>query len=158
MVGQPAPDFALPTDGEPLVLSSLRGRTVVLYFYPKDNTPGCTTQACDFRDNMEAIAAAGVTVVGVSPDAPKSHAKFRADHGLTFPLVADTEQVAARAYGVWRTKKQYGREYEGIVRSTFLIDPAGVIRHIWDGVRVHRTKGGQTIRHVDEVLQAVAAL
>lgn len=158
LVGQLAPDFSLPTDVAPLTLSSLRGRAVVLYFYPKDNTPTCTTQACDFRDNLEAITAAGLTVVGVSPDGPKSHAKFRATYGLTFPLVADEEQVAARAYGVWRTKKQYGREYQGVVRSTFLIDQAGVIRQVWDGVRVRRSKGGKTILHVDEVLQAVAAL
>ena len=160
-VGTAAPDFSLPTaDGRTLTLSSLRGAPVVLYFYPKDDTPGCTQEACDFRDSLDALQALGAKVVGVSGDSVASHAKFTAKYGLTFPLVADTSRDMLRAYGVWQTKQQYGRSYEGIVRSTFLIDAAGVVRQVWDKVTVQKkNKAGEVVhRHVDEVRAALEAL
>lgn len=151
-VGDRAPDFSLPATGDrnPLSLKDLRGAPVVLYFYPKDATPGCTTQACDFRDHRSAMQAIGAQVVGVSPDSLASHERFTAKQGLNFPLVADEAHEAATAYGVWQLKKMYGREYMGIVRSTFLIDAEGVIRRVWTKVRV---KG-----HIEEVQEALAAL
>ena len=150
-VGQPAPDFTLPsdTDGD-VQLSGLRGKPVVLYFYPKDNTPGCTTEACDFRDRMDRVVAAGATVLGVSPDSLRKHGNFRAKFDLNFPLLTDAEKAVNTAYGVWREKKNYGRTYMGTVRSTFLIDSEGIIRQIWDKVRV---KG-----HADAVIEALEAL
>jgi peroxiredoxin Q/BCP len=157
--GQPAPDFtAVTDDGTPLTLSSLRGRHVVLYFYPKDDTPGCTTEACDFRDSLEALTALGAEVLGVSPDSEASHRKFRAKHNLNFRLVADTDQAIAEAWGAWRTKSMYGKEYMGIVRSTFLIDADGVIRQAWDQVKVHQKTKAGTVRHVDQVREALLAL
>ncbi|MGK0360357.1 MAG: peroxiredoxin Q/BCP [Bradymonadia bacterium] len=150
-IGQPAPDFTLPsdTDGD-VQLSALRGTPVVLYFYPKDNTPGCTTEACDFRDRMDRVKAAGATVLGVSPDSLRKHGNFRTKFDLNFPLLVDAEKAVNIAYGVWREKKNYGRTYMGTVRSTFLIDAEGVIRQIWDKVRV---KG-----HADAVIEALEAL
>ncbi len=149
--GDMAPDFVLPADPDGEVkLSSLRGRPVVVYFYPKDMTPGCTTQACDFRDSNARITAIGAEVLGISPDSIARHAKFRDKHELNFQLLADEDHAVADAWGVWRRKKNYGREYEGIVRSTFLIDADGRIARIWDKVRV---KG-----HVDQVVEAIEAL
>lgn len=150
--GDKAPDFTLDSDtGEdPTTLSELRGSPVVVYFYPKDNTPGCTTEACDFRDNLNRIKAAGATVLGISPDGLKSHAKFRGKHELNFPLLADEDHKVAEAWGVWREKKNFGKTYDGIVRSTFLIDANGKIAEFWDNVRV---KG-----HVDKVIAAIEEL
>ena len=126
--GQAAPDFSLQADdGSTVDLASLSGTTVALYFYPKDDTAGCTTQACEFRDMRADYDAAGVRVIGVSPDALKSHLKFRDKHELTFTLLSDPEHVAAQAYGVWVEKSMYGRTYMGIERSTFVIGPDGVI-------------------------------
>jgi thioredoxin-dependent peroxiredoxin len=135
-VGDKAPDFSLASDtGGEVSLSGLRGHKIVLYFYPKDMTAGCTKQACDFRDNLEVFADKGWKVLGVSPDPVDSHEKFRAKNDLNFPLLADTGHKVAEAYGVWREKQNYGRTYEGIVRSTFLIDEEGIITDIQDNVR-----------------------
>ena len=143
--GDKAPDFETETDGGGKVrLKDLRGRKVILYFYPKDNTPGCTTEACDFRDQATAIDDADAVVLGVSPDSVRSHDNFKKKHELPFTLVSDPDHSVAEAYGVWREKSMYGRKYMGIVRSTFLIDEKGKIAEAWDKVRV---KG-----HVDDVL------
>lgn len=131
VVGSPAPDFELKADdGSTVRLSDLRGQRVVLYFYPKDDTPGCTTQACGFRDNYVTIQEQNAVVFGISPDGEKSHAKFKTKFNLPFKLLADTETTASRAYGVWREKSMYGKTYMGIVRSHFLIDEAGKIADV----------------------------
>ncbi len=146
--GDRAPDFDLPTDGGGRLSSAdLAGKRYVIYFYPKDNTPGCTTEACDFRDNMARLGAAGVQVIGVSKDSVRSHDRFKEKHGIPFPLVSDPELVLHKAYGAWGKKKMYGREVEGTIRSTFIVGPDGVITHAWPKVRV---KG-----HVDAVLEAL---
>lgn len=134
--GDPAPDFTLPSDGgEDVTLSSFLGRKVVLYFYPKDDTPGCTVQACDFRDAASRLEGVDAVVLGVSPDSVSSHRKFRDKHGLNFPLLADEDRAVADAYGVWKRKKLYGRTFLGIERSTFLIDEQGRIAEIWRKVK-----------------------
>lgn len=130
--GSSAPGFTLPSDTEGDVsLSDYRGRTVVLYFYPKDDTPGCTTQACDLRDSLPRFEGVDAVVLGVSPDPVSSHAKFRDKYDLNFPLLADEDHEVAEAYGVWKEKKMYGRTYMGIERSTFLIDGNGTVREVW---------------------------
>ncbi|MEK7266830.1 MAG: peroxiredoxin [Pseudomonadota bacterium] len=149
--GAKAPAFDLACDPEGRVqLSALKGKTVVLYFYPKDDTAGCTREAVDFSGALKAFAKAGAVVVGVSKDTVAKHAKFREKHKLTVPLASDEEGATITAYGSWVEKTLYGRKYMGIDRSTFLIDPAGVIRRIWRKVRVPG--------HVGEVLDAVKAL
>jgi peroxiredoxin Q/BCP len=136
-VGDQAPDFSAKTDGGgEITLKQLRGKKVVLYFYPKDDTPGCTTEACDFRDAAAAYEAADAVVLGVSPDSVKSHDKFKAKYKLPFALVADPDHQIAEAYGVWQEKSMYGRKYLGIVRSTFVIDKKGKITQIWEKVSV----------------------
>jgi peroxiredoxin Q/BCP len=126
--GQPAPDFSLQADdGSTVSLSDLAGNTVALYFYPKDDTTGCTAQACEFRDRQADYDAAGIRVIGVSPDSLKSHVKFRDKHGLAFTLLSDPDHEVAQAYGVWVEKSMYGRKYMGIERSTFVIGPDGVL-------------------------------
>ncbi|MBX6365805.1 MAG: thioredoxin-dependent thiol peroxidase [Gemmatimonadetes bacterium] len=131
-----APDFELPTDtGEPLRLSDLRGRKVVLYFYPKDDTPGCTIQACSLRDGWSEIQRTGAVVLGVSPDSPRSHAKFREKYGLPFTLLADEAHEVAERYGVWVEKTMYGRKYWGNARTTFIIDEEGRIAKIFEKVK-----------------------
>ena len=126
--GAAAPDFTLPTDdGEQLTLSALRGRKVILYAYPAAMTPGCTKQACDFRDSLDALVAAGYQVVGISPDQPAKLAKFRERDGLTFPLVSDPEKKVLAAYGAFGEKKNYGRIVQGVIRSTFVVDEQGRI-------------------------------
>lgn len=149
-VGQAAPPLRGPTDQGEFDLAKHRGHPVVVYFYPKDMTPGCTTEACDFRDSHAALQSAGAVVVGVSKDSPARHAKFREKHDLPFPLVSDVDGSICETWGVWREKKLYGRTSMGIVRSTFLVDAEGRIARVWDEVRV---KG-----HVAEVLEAVRAL
>ena len=134
--GQSAPDFELESDsGETVRLRDLRGRTVILYFYPKDDTPGCTKEACGFRDRLDEIDAAGAVVLGVSPDGAASHVRFRDKHGLNFPLLADPDHSVAEAYGAWGEKKLYGRTYEGILRSTFIIDAEGIVERVYARVR-----------------------
>ncbi len=148
--GDKAPDFTLPTDGGgALTLSSLRGRKVVLYFYPKDDTSGCTAESIAFRDALADFEAAGATVIGVSKDSAAKHDRFKAKHGLNFPLVADEECKACEAWGVWVEKSMYGRKYMGIERSTFLIGPDGKIAKAWRKVKI--------AGHVEEVLEAAKA-
>ena len=137
-IGEKAPDFTAMSDaGEEVSLSSLRGKKVVLYFYPRDDTPGCTTEACDFRDRAEALAAKDAVVLGVSTDSVASHEKFKAKHALPFTLLADPSKELVNAYGVYQEKKQYGRSYMGTVRTTFIIDPDGTITNVFDRVRVN---------------------
>ncbi|MBB5175071.1 thioredoxin-dependent thiol peroxidase [Texcoconibacillus texcoconensis] len=144
-VGEKAPDFTLTSqDGEQVQLSDYRGKYVVLYFYPKDMTPGCTTQACDFRDHHESFADQNAVILGVSPDPIERHQKFIDKHELPFHLLADEDHKVAEAYDVWKLKKNFGKEYMGIERSTFLIDPEGNLVNEWRKVRV---KG-----HVEEAL------
>lgn len=150
-VGSQAPDFTLPTgDGSSIHLASLRGKTVLLYFYPKDDTPGCTTEACSFRDNWAELQRHGVVVLGVSRDDVKAHQKFAKKYSLPFPLLADLGGEVAQKYGVWVEKSMYGRKYMGIERCTFLVDREGIVRGVWHKVRVPG--------HVAEVLKAACAL
>nr|WP_294869632.1 thioredoxin-dependent thiol peroxidase [uncultured Pedobacter sp.] len=129
--GQKAPDFtAKDQDGNSVSLSQFIGKKVVLYFYPKDDTPGCTAEACDFRDNYQGLTAKGIVVLGVSVDDEKSHQKFVTKHSLPFTLLADTDQKIVEAYGVWGEKNMYGKKYMGTHRTTFLIDETGIISHI----------------------------
>lgn len=134
--GDVAPDFTLRSDtGDEVALSTLRGRPVVLYFYPRDDTPGCTTQACGIRDVYGEFERAGAVVFGVSPDDERSHAKFRQKYGLPFTLLADPDHTVAEKYGVWGEKTYMGRKYLGVSRSTFLIDEAGVIKKVFPKVK-----------------------
>lgn len=134
--GDKAPAFSLSADGGGQVsLRDFRGRRVVLYFYPKDDTTGCTTEACEFRDNWKAVQALGAAVLGVSPDSTASHDKFRAKYRLPFPLLADPDHAVAEAYGAWGEKSMYGRKYQGILRSTFIIDEEGRIATVFPKVK-----------------------
>lgn len=134
--GDLAPDFELPTDGGGTAhLESFKGQRVVLYFYPKDDTSGCTVEACEFRDSLPALTNRNAVVLGVSPDGVKSHDKFKAKHGLNFPLLADEGHALAEAFGVWKEKSMYGRKYMGIERSTFLIDEEGRVQKVWRKVK-----------------------
>ena len=134
--GAPAPDFELTSDeGETVTLSALRGKPVVLYFYPKDDTPGCTTEACEFRDAYDRFREQGVEIFGVSPDTEASHQKFKTKYELPFTLLADPDHRAAEAYGVWKEKRNYGKTYMGIERSTFIIDADGKVAKAMRGIR-----------------------
>lgn len=149
--GKKAPDFTLLTDsGEKLKLSSLKGKNVVLYFYPKADTPGCTTEACEFRDRDADYAGTDTVILGVSPDEVKALAKFKTKHNLTFTLLADPEHAVAEKYGVWVEKSMYGKKYMGVERSTFLINKEGKIAQVFAKVK--------PAGHAAEVLAAVAAL
>ena len=149
--GKKAPAFTLKSqDGKAVKLSDFTGKNVVLYFYPKDNTPGCTAEACDFRDQHSKLQKAGAVVLGVSPDAEKTHLKFAGKFDLPFPLLADTEHEVAEKYGSWGEKSLYGRKFMGIIRSTFLIGGDGKVARVWPRVKV--------AGHVDEVLEAVKSL
>ena len=146
-----APDFTLLTDeGEALTLSSLRGRPVVLYFYPKDDTPSCTTESCEFRDAFPAFEASRAVVLGISPDSVKSHARFKAKFNLPFTLLADTEKLVANEYDVWKEKSMYGRKYMGVERTTFLIDANGDIVRVFPKVKA--------AGHAAEVMDALSKL
>lgn len=149
--GQTAPDFTLPADnGRKVKLSELRGKPLVLYFYPKDDTPGCTKEACAFRDRSQDLKAKGAVVLGVSPDDVASHEEFRDKYSLNFPLLADTDHQVAERYGAWREKNMYGKKSMGIQRSTFLIGPDGTVRKVWKKVSVDG--------HDEEVLAALGKL
>lgn len=148
--GKKAPAFALPDqDGKTVRLSDFKGKGVVLYFYPKDDTPGCTTEACDFRDRLKDFTGQDVAVLGVSPDSPKSHQKFIGKFGLTFPLLSDEEKTMLNAYGVWKEKSMYGRKYMGVERTTVIIGKDGVIKKIFPKVSV--------TGHATAVLDALTA-
>lgn len=150
-LNQPAPDFTLPQDGgEPVTLSALRPAPVVLYFYPRDDTPGCTKEAIGFTEAQERFKAAGAVILGVSKDSIAKHGRFRAKYELGIPLLSDAESDVCERYGVWVEKAMYGKTFLGIERATFLIDGAGNIARIWRKVKVPG--------HVDEVLEAVQAL
>ena len=150
-VGKKAPAFTLESsDGDKVKLSDLAGRIVVLYFYPRDNTPGCTVEAQDFRSAVPALKKLGATVIGVSKDSIASHCKFRDKYKLNFPLLSDAEGKVLEAYGAWGDKVMYGKKLKGVIRSTVLIDAAGKVAHHWPKVSV---KG-----HVDQVVEAVKAL
>jgi peroxiredoxin Q/BCP len=150
-IGQKAPEFCLPNqDSEEICLRDLRGSWVVLYFYPKDNTPGCTTEACDFTEALPDFTDLGATILGVSPDSVKKHQNFIAKKDLKITLLSDEDKEALTAYGVWQLKKNYGREYMGVVRTTYLIDPDGTVAYVWPKVRV---KG-----HVEAVKEKLAEL
>ncbi len=134
--GTPAPDFTLPdADGNPLALSDLRGRKVVLYVYPAAGTPGCTTQACDFRDSLSSLQAAGFEVLGLSPDPPEELARFREQESLTFPLLSDPSKQVLTAYGAYGEKSLYGKVVQGVIRSTFVVDEHGVLQSASYGVK-----------------------
>jgi thioredoxin-dependent peroxiredoxin len=149
--GETAPDFTLPADdGRQVKLSDLRGKPVVLYFYPQDDTPGCTKEACAFRDRTQDLEAQGAVVLGVSPDDVASHGRFRDKYSLNFPLLADEGHQVAERYGAWREKNMYGKVSMGIQRSTFLIDADGKVRKIWKKVSVDG--------HDEAVLQALGGL
>jgi thioredoxin-dependent peroxiredoxin len=146
--GKPAPDFSLTSDsGDEITLSKLRGRPVVLYFYPRDDTPGCTTQACGIRDDWSAFEQAGAVVLGVSPDSEESHAKFRQKYGLPFTLLADPDHELTEQYGFWVEKNNYGKKYMGVERSTVVIDADGNIARVFRRVKPEE--------HVQQVLTAL---
>jgi peroxiredoxin Q/BCP len=149
--GDEAPGFCLPNqEGEEVCLEGLRGSWVILYFYPKDNTKGCTLEAIDFTMNKDRIEGMGATVLGVSPDSVESHRGFCDKHGLTITLLSDPGHGVLEAYGVWQLKMRYGREFQGVVRSTFLLDPEGHIAHVWRRVSVPD--------HVEAVIEKLTEL
>lgn len=150
-IGDKAPDFTLPTDGNGTIsLAGLKGKKVILYFYPKDDTPGCTKEACGFRDALPDFGGSDAVVIGVSKDSVAAHDKFKRKYELPFTLAADVEGTVTEAYGCWVEKSMYGKKYMGIDRATFLIDGEGVVKGIWHKVKVDG--------HVDEVLKAAKAL
>ncbi|AOJ68696.1 MULTISPECIES: peroxiredoxin [Burkholderia] len=149
-VDRQVPDFTAPATGGEFSLSGVKGKKLVLYFYPKDNTPGCTTEGLQFRDLYPKFKKAGAEIVGVSRDSLRSHENFKAKLELPFPLISDPDETLCTLFGVMKLKKMYGKEVRGIERSTFVIDGEGVLRHAWRGVKVPG--------HVDEVLSAVQAL
>jgi peroxiredoxin Q/BCP len=147
-VGKPAPDFSLTSDsGAEVKLSELRGKPVVLYFYPRDDTPGCTRQACGLRDAWPELERTDATVLGISPDSPRSHVKFREKYGLPFPLLSDEDHAVAEEYGVWVEKKFMGKKYMGIERSTFVVSSDGTVAKIMRRVK--------PTEHADQVLEAL---
>jgi peroxiredoxin Q/BCP len=149
--GKPAPNFELQSDtGETVALEDLRGKPVVLYFYPKDDTPGCTTQACGIRDVYGEFERAGAVVLGVSPDSERSHVKFKKKYELPFTLLADTDHAVAEQYGVWGEKSYMGKSYMGVVRSTFVIDADGTVKKVMHNVK--------PVTHADDVLEALGAI
>lgn len=151
VIGKAAPAFTLETDaGTTVSLKDFKGKTIVLYFYPKDDTSGCTTEACEFRDLMPRFTKGSAVILGISPDSVKSHQKFKAKYELPFTLLADTEKTVAEAYGVWKEKSMYGKKYMGVERTTFLIDAKGVLRQVFEKVK--------PAGHAEAVAAAIAAL
>jgi len=149
--GQPAPAFKLnDQEGKAHSLADYKGKWITIYFYPKDDTPGCTTEACQFRDEFGVLKNKNVVVLGVSPDDEKSHTKFAKKFSLPFPLLADTEKKMVEAYGAWGEKSMYGKKYMGVLRTTYLIDPKGKVAHRWDKVKADG--------HAAEVLAKLAEL
>ena len=162
-IGTKAPEFCIPNQDEvEICLRDLLGKWIVLYFYPRDNTPGCTTQACDFTAQQDTYEDLGAVILGVSPDSPKKHQNFIEKKDLEITLLSDEEKVVCEAYGVWQLKKFMGREFMGVVRSTFIINPDGNIAAAWEkvSVRKKRKKNGETIEtlHVDEVREKLEEL
>lgn len=150
-IGDTAPDFSLPTDSDGQVtLSELKGQKIILYFYPKDDTPGCTKESCDFNDNLSAFNKMETTIIGMSKCSVKKHDKFKAKYGLNFMLASDEDNDTCERYGTWVEKSMYGKKYMGIERATFLIDEQGKIAHIWRKVKVKN--------HVDEVMETINSL
>jgi len=146
--GDTATDFSgFDQDGKKMQLSDFKGKKLILYFYPKDNTPGCTSEACDLRDNYEMWLSKGYQVVGVSPDSQKSHQKFIEKFDLPFPLIADEDKTIIKAYGAWGPKKLYGREYEGLLRTTFVIDEKSIIQEVFTKVK--------TKDHTNQILETI---
>jgi peroxiredoxin Q/BCP len=136
-ISEKAPDFCLPDkDNNNICLNDFRGKWVILYFYPKDNTKGCTLEAVDFTENLKDFETMNAVILGVSPDSPKSHANFAEKHQLTITLLSDPDHVVLEQYGVWQLKKMYGKEYCGVTRSTFVIDPDGIIVYVWKRIKV----------------------
>lgn len=147
-IGDKAPDFkGIDQNGNPIALSDFKGHKLILYFYPKDNTPGCTAESCDLRDNYNMWLSKGYKVVGVSPDSVQSHQNFISKYNLPFPLIADEEKAIIKAFGAWGLKKMYGREYEGLLRTTFVIDEKGLIEQIFTKVK--------TKEHTKQILDTI---
>ncbi|MBT3173986.1 MAG: thioredoxin-dependent thiol peroxidase [Lentimicrobiaceae bacterium] len=147
-IGDKAPDFkGVDQNGKSISLSDFKGKNLIMYFYPKDNTPGCTAEACDLRDNYEMWIERGYAVVGVSPDSEQSHKKFIDKYDLPFPLIADTDKTIIKDFGAWGLKKLYGREYEGLLRTTFVIDATGIITNIFTKVK--------TKDHTNQILESL---
>ncbi len=148
--GDPAPDFqGVDQNGNPVKYGDFKGKRLILYFYPKDDTPGCTAEACNLRDNYQELLDRGFSVVGVSPDSPEKHQKFISKYELPFPLIADTEKEVLKAYGVWGEKKMYGRAYDGVFRTTFVISKEGTIEAVFKKVK--------TKDHTAQILDALTA-
>lgn len=151
LINKKAPDFALlDQEGKIRMLSDYKGKWIALFFYPKDDTPGCTKEACSFRDNLESLTQKNIVVIGVSADSVMSHKKFAEKHNLTYPLLSDTEKKVIISYGAWGIKKFMGREYEGILRNTYLINPQGIIKRIYEKVTPQN--------HVIQILDDIATL
>ena len=147
-IGDKAPMFeGADQDGKSIKLEDFKGSNLILYFYPKDNTPGCTAESCDLRDNYDMWLEKGYNIVGVSPDSQKSHLNFIAKYNLPFPLIADTQKIIIKAYGAWGLKKLYGKEYEGLLRTTFVIDGEGTIINIFEKVK--------TKEHTTQIMDAI---
>lgn len=145
-IGDKAPEFTgINQDGESVNLSDFKGKKVILYFYPKDNTPGCTAEACNLNDNYDDLITRGFEVIGVSPDSEQSHTKFKSKYNLQFNLIADTDKSILRSYGAWGLKKNYGKEYEGVLRTTFVINENGIVEHIFNKVN--------TKNHTSQILK-----
>ena len=162
-IGTKAPEFCNPNqDDVEICLRDLKGKWIVLYFYPKDNTPGCTNEACDFTANEDQFDDLDAVILGVSPDSPKKHRNFIEKQNLTITLLADEEKTLCEAYGVWQEKMNYGRKYMGVVRSTFIINPQGEIAAVWENVKVRQKKNINKepveIKHADVVKQTLEEL
>lgn len=158
-IGDAAPQFCLPNqDDVNMCLKAFKGKWVVLYFYPKDSTPGCTNEACDFTETMPLFDDMDAVILGVSPDSTKSHRNFIEKKALEITLLSDTEKTAHKAYGAWGMKKNYGKEYEGVIRSTFIIDPEQKIAARWSNVRVRVKRKDGVARHVDAVRETLTQL